>query len=95
MSTIEIIRLIWDTVNIDHIAKHDVTSDEVEEVCQKEYVVRPTYCNRLMIIGLTIKSRMLAVIIQKKESGAYYVVTARTADKKERLIYWQEKVNTK
>ncbi len=91
MSTTEITSLIWDEENINHIARHDVTVDEVEEVCQTKFVVRPTYKNRLMIIGLTTKNRMLAIVIQKKHLDAYFVVTARTADKKERLIYWQEK----
>lgn len=91
MSAVTILQLIWDDWNISHIARHLVSVGEVEEVCQSEFVVRPSYKNRLMLIGLTESKRMLAIVIQKKDKDLYLVVTARSADKKERLIYWQEK----
>ena len=43
-------RLIWDSWNVAHIARHEVTPDEVEEVCQGEYIVRQTYDERLLLI---------------------------------------------
>jgi hypothetical protein len=35
---IHIRRLIWDDWNIAHIARHEVSPDEVEEVCDAEHV---------------------------------------------------------
>ena len=45
-------RLIWDSWNITHIARHDVTPDEVEDVCHGEYMASQSY-----------KGRMLAIIL--------------------------------
>ena len=36
-------RLIWDSWNITHIARHDVTPDEVEDVCHGDYMASQTY----------------------------------------------------
>jgi hypothetical protein len=36
-------RLIWDTWNSVHIARHDVIPDEVEEVCHGHPVTSQTY----------------------------------------------------
>ena len=33
-------RLIWDPWNIGHIARHDVTPEEVEQVCRGPHVER-------------------------------------------------------
>ena len=56
-------RLIWDAWNITHIARHQVTPEEVEEVCQGEFVSSETYSGRLRIIGSTASNRMLTVIL--------------------------------
>ncbi|EKD68268.1 MAG: hypothetical protein ACD_48C00002G0002 [uncultured bacterium] len=43
---------------------------------------------RLMLIGSTKTGRILAVILHEKfEKYTYYVVTARQAGKKERMLY--------
>ena len=55
--------LIWDSWNVAHIARHEVTPDEVEEVCHGEYIVRQTYDERLLLIGPALNGRMLVVIL--------------------------------
>jgi uncharacterized DUF497 family protein len=88
MLMIVIRRLIWDSWNVAHIARHEVTSDEVEEVCHGEYIVRQTYDERLLLIGPALNGRMLVVILgPTKKRGVYYPVTARSASKKERNLY--------
>src|SRR4051812_34712545 len=83
--------LIWDSWNIAHIAKHNVTPEEVEQVCFGNHIVRQSYNGRFLVIGYTEKLRPLAIILAPKpEEGVYYPVTARTADRRERRIYQEE-----
>jgi len=80
-------RLIWNDWNIDHIARHKVTPDEVEEVCHGDTIQWETYAGRLMIIGMTIADRCLAVVLAPRGKGLYFPVTARPADHKEKRLY--------
>lgn len=85
-------RLIWDTWNSVHIARHDVIPDEVEEVCHGNPITSQTYQGRLRVIGPTSHQRMLTVILAPMdERGVYYPVTARPADRKERRQYREQR----
>jgi uncharacterized DUF497 family protein len=85
-------RLIWDSWNIAHIARHNVIPDEVEEVCHGQPMTSQTYKGRLRVVGPTHSRRMLTVILAPTEkSGVYYPVTARPADRKERRGYNQQR----
>ena len=84
-------RLVWDSWNVAHIARHEVVLDEVEEVCHGQYVVLQTYNDRLLLIGSTLTGRMLTVILGlTDQSDVYYPVTARSASMKERRFYKNE-----
>jgi uncharacterized DUF497 family protein len=88
-------RLIWDTWNIAHIARHDVIPDEVEDVCHGQPVTSQTYKGRIRVVGPTRSHRMLTVILAPtEEPGVYYPVTARPADRKERRNYEQQRGTT-
>jgi len=83
--------LIWDSWNVTHIARHDVTPEEVEEVCHGEPVTSSTDKGRLRVVGPTRNDRMLTVILAPAHRvGVYYPVTARPADRKERRNYTQQ-----
>lgn len=82
-----ITRLIWDDWNREHITRHGVTAGDVEEVCEGDMIVRETYGGRLMVIGPNRAGNLLAAILAPEDNGAFYVVTARPAAKKERRIY--------
>ena len=85
-------RLVWDEWNVEHIARHGVTAVEVEQVCLGDrYIVRESYKDRIMLIGSTFKERILTVVIAPKGNDAYYVITARSADRKERRVHQMEK----
>ncbi|KPV54992.1 hypothetical protein SE17_00435 [Kouleothrix aurantiaca] len=84
-------RLIWDTWNRDHIAQHDVTPEEVEQVISNEYVFFPSYKGRVVVIGLTDTGRALHITLATHGVETYYVVTARVADRKERAYYQKYK----
>ena len=85
---IQVNKLIWTESNIDHIARHDVTREEVEEVCHGNYIIGEANHGRIMIIGPTQSGRALAAILDREEEDQiWYPVTARSADRKERHLH--------
>lgn len=88
---INVRHLVWDSWNIDHIARHGVEPKQVDEVCQGKPIIRETYDGRLLIIGQTKEMKLLAIVLAPKEKGEYYPITAYTASGKLRRIYNQEK----
>lgn len=81
-------KLIWDEWNIAHIARHDVLPEEVEEVFRKTYIAYESYDGRFEIIGTTKQKRILLIVLDPEMvNGEYYVVTAHTANKKDRELY--------
>lgn len=55
--------LMWDDWNRTHIARHQVTPGEVEEVIRNEYVLFPSYKERVVVLGLTEAGRALRVTL--------------------------------
>ena len=87
-----VIRLLrWTDKNIQHIAKHKVTPDEVEQVCQADPVERKSYDERILLIGQTEQQRMVSVALDPEGEGVYYPVSARDSSRKERRMYRVEK----
>ncbi len=86
-------RLVWDAWNRDHIAKHGVRSEEVEEVVAGEPIYRQSYKQRLAVTGPTIAGRMLTVILgaAPDQPSTYYVFSARPASREDRGEYQQQK----
>ena len=86
--------LIWEDSNVAHIARHDVTPLEVEQICQGSNIVRQGKKGRLLVIGLTEQGRMITAALDPEDTaGVYYPVTARPASKKERRLYQEEQEN--
>jgi uncharacterized protein len=86
-------RLVWDNWNVAHVARHEITPEEVEEVCHSEPVVQIGKKGRSLVFGPTLSGRMLAVVLDLElpEEGVYYPVTARPASRRERAIYTTER----
>ena len=86
---ITIRRLEWDAWNMEHIARHEVTTEEAEEVCFGMPVLLDSYKGRILAVGPTIAGRMLAVALDPEpgEQGACYPVSARPASRRERQRY--------
>ena len=76
----------WDEINTEHIARHDVTPDEVEEVFDQRYLLFRTRDERYLAIGKSYDGRFVTVIFEKIKDGIR-VVTARDTDYKERKLY--------
>ncbi len=79
----DIQHLVWDAANIAHIARHNVTPDEVEEVCQGHYEAEQSYRGRIQVVGKTSSGRELAIVLSPQDrnlqpygEGIYYVITA-------------------
>jgi uncharacterized DUF497 family protein len=84
-------KLEWDEVNIAHIARHNISTDEVEEVCDREPVVKEGHKNRLFLIGSTKQGRMVTVILNPTErEDEYRPITAYEASKSSIRVYEEE-----
>jgi len=82
--------LIFNQINIEHIARHNVSPEEVKEVFDEKTLFLKAKYDRIMVIGHSWNGRYLAIILEKVEDNRYFVVTARDADRKERKMYKEE-----
>ncbi len=81
--TIVINALIWDEWNKEHIARHGVTPEEVEEVCHRNPQNFESYKKRVIIVGKTKSGKKLTIVLSDEDRnrqpykiGSYYVITA-------------------
>lgn len=91
MVRITVKKLLWDSSNIEHIKKHNVSREEVEQVGKNVRAVKEAERGRYFLIGRS-GTRIISVVVVRRDTGLYYVVTARDAGKKERqILYDKEK----
>jgi uncharacterized DUF497 family protein len=90
----------WDEDNIEHISRHGVQPEEVEEIvyedCHSSRIVRTrrpeTRESRWLVLGQTCDGRYLvAVVAPYPERGVWRAVTARdmTVQTKRRYQQWR------
>jgi uncharacterized DUF497 family protein len=80
--------LIWDNWNIEHIARHNVLPEEVEDICQTNPQTESANKGRIRVTGVTSKGRIISAFLDPEPKPAsYYTVSARDASKKERQSY--------
>lgn len=92
MYMIRVDRLIWDEGNIAHIARHEVTPQEVEEICHNDPALLTGHSGRIMLVDPTSTGRAVSVVLEQDiVKDIWYPVTARSADKKERRFYKLQK----
>ncbi len=77
--------LVWDEDVEEHIRRHHVTFDEVEEAVYNRRLVRKSR-QYLMVLGQTYGGRYLTVILDDVAQGRWYVVTARPMTDSERRL---------
>lgn len=81
-------KLIWDSWNVRHIARHQIIPDEVEEICHgMPIVLRGQQKGRLVLIGSTYEKRILAVVLEARGHGSYYPITAYPANVQDIALY--------
>jgi len=89
--------LLWPRDRIEHIARHDVTPEEVEQVCFGQPLIQraksrgenPVY----YVLGQTEEGRFLFSVVIQFPDGKGYPVTARPMSEKEKRRYrrWRER----
>ncbi len=77
----------WDEVNIEHILRHNVVPDEVEEACVNEPYVRRTFNKRYLVYGVTDSGRYLFIAGVNKGKGVFRTITARDMTEREKSLY--------
>lgn len=80
--------LIWDEVNLEHIAEHNVEQYEVEEaVWGDAWFERRRGKQRYHVYSQTNGGRYLFIVLDREIGDDFYVVTARDMDDGEKKYY--------
>lgn len=77
----------WDDWNIEHINRHSVTPQEVEEACYNQPIIRRTKDGLYLVYGQTDAGRYLFIVARYKPKGIVYVITARPMTNNEQRYY--------
>lgn len=67
----------WDEDSIDHIWKHRVEPEEVEESMEGRHVFRKGREGTYYVLGRSDSGRYLFVVLARKPSRGYRVITTR------------------
>ncbi len=89
MTRIKVRELVWDEYNVEHIKKHGINQEEVIIATEHFIYHKQAHSGRYLLVGRTEK-RILAIVVKRKKTSLYYVVTARDADKKERRRVYEK-----
>ena len=68
--------LEWDDENVGHIAQHNVSPKEVEDVCYSLNLSEKAVGQRYVLSGQTDGGRYLNVVIQRIGGGLFRPITA-------------------
>lgn len=79
--------LIWDEWNIEHIAKHGVKPEEIEEICKTKHRLNKWKNKTYRVIGQTSGTRYLTIFLAPRTKNNYYPITARDSTKREKREY--------
>ncbi len=77
----------WTENSIEHIARHGLTPQEVEEACFNEYdapLIRSGKQNLHYVFGKTYSGRLIFVLVKPMKRGKVNVITARDMNEWER-----------
>ena len=84
----EIREFEWDDNNIEHIARHGVFPDEVENVAfDDDPWIRKGRKGTRYMLGYTVAGRYLFVVYVLKDRGIARVVTSMDMDEKTKKLY--------
>lgn len=87
----EISEFEWDENNIDHIARHNVSPDEIEDVAfDDEPWIRKGKGRTRYMLGYAISGRYLFVVYILKNKGKARVITAMDMDRKTKKLYLEK-----
>ncbi len=81
-------KLIWNTWNTNHIARHHVLPEEIEEICHgSPLILQGQQKKRFVLIGATEGERILTIVLESKGHGVYYPITAYPSDTQDITVY--------
>ena len=84
----EITEFEWDDDNIDHISRHNVAPDEVEDVAlDDEPWIKNGRKGRRLMLGYTAAGRYLFTVYVIKYKGIARVITSMHMDEKTKKLY--------
>jgi len=84
----EIREFEWDDNNIEHIARHGVFPDEVEDVAfDDDPWIRKGRKGTRYMLGYTVAGRYLFVVYVLKGKGIARVITSMNMDDKTKKLY--------
>jgi uncharacterized DUF497 family protein len=78
-------RLEWDSFNTEHILKHGLSREEVEQACNNILQMAVSYSHRWRAICELPNDQIITIILASKGNNTYYPISARPASRKERL----------
>ena len=78
---------VWDEENIDHLGRHGVHPEEVEEACYHRPYVLKGKGRSYLILGRTNDGRYLLVVLRYQGKGLARTVTARDMTEAEKRFY--------
>ena len=78
---------VWDDDNVEHITRHAVAPDEVEEALAGDSVVLRGADNRYLVYGRTENDRWLFAVYVTRPRGLVRVLTARDMTEGEKRLY--------
>jgi len=79
--------VLWDDWNIEHIARHHVTPEEVEEICLAAHWQHRAGGGKRALYGQTSAGRYVLVIGTHRVQGLFYPISARDMTHTERRRY--------
>ena len=77
----------WDEGNIGHIARHNITPEDVEEACCNDPLIFKGRNNRYYALGQSDNGHYLMIVFMIKFMGMARVITARPMQDAERKRY--------
>ena len=80
----------WDDDNVEHLGRHGISPDEVEELFDRPTLRRrggTDAPDRLRVLGRTAAGRHLAIVYQSRASGVIRVITGWDMRPHERELY--------
>ncbi len=90
MSTVNDVEFEWDEDNVEHLARHGITPDEVEGLFQGPLLLRrggTDAPDRARVLGRTAAGRYLTIVIQEKAGGVTRPFTGWDMRPHERNLY--------
>lgn len=76
----------WNEANIEHIARHGVTPEEVEEACDNRPLILKGRSGTYLIYSQSDAGRFILTIANYRGNGTIRVITARDMTENEKKL---------